>query len=465
MNCYLCYFILFILVNIVCVSCSKNDNYGEEVHNEFNNDNIQPVYEENELNLEIRQGIVSQKQDTFRVVKNGETVAVVRLSQPVVVAQAEKEEQWGYFQFPMIFRVQNGNLIVKWQMKDDSHTAFGLDRYGRLASKDEGATWETINFDYFDKEQYRVELRNGDILQVKEPKSKNIKDYNFFPLPVNSEPILNYNFYREAELPEDLRGIYFEQWTKSDNKMIQIHASLNDSGYLRYAAIDNLMPMVWRGNIKEKDDGTLVAGVYPCFYQNSKGNVLRSAVSFYESADNGNKWDLIGKIPYSDGVKDYSTFVFDEYNGFNEPTFEILKDGTYICVMRNYHWSAPMCKSFSNDGGHAWSLPEPFTPNGVKPRLMLLDNNTLVLTSGRPGLQLRFSVDGDGMAWTEPIDMFPFIDEDGKYCSDRETCGYSDLMAVDDHTFYMVYSDFRTKNADGDYRKSIVFRKVEVIKK
>lgn len=462
-----CLYILCQLLLLV-VSCSNNDTVVIDTNTDiFTNLDYCVLSEEADPILVIHEGIISQKADTFRIIRDNKTFAVVLLSKPHIIAQANQNEEWGYFQFPKIFRAENGYLIAKWQMKDDSHTAFGLDKYERLTSKDEGTTWETIDFDYFEKEQYRVELRNGDILQVKEPTSKNINDFGSFPLPVNPEPIggQKYNFYRESELPEELKGLYFEYYDKLSNKTTQIHASLNDPDYLRYVAQDNLMPVVWRGDIKELNDGSLIAGVYPCLYQNSEGKVLRSAVSFYKSTDKGNNWNIIGKIPYTDGKRDYSSFIFDDYNGFNEPTFEVLKDGTYICVMRNFHWSAPMCKTFSRDEGYTWSEPEPFTPNGVKPRLMLLGNNVLVLTSGRPGLQLRFSIDGDGKKWTEAIDMMPFIDEDGNYKSDRETCGYSDLIPFNDNTFYMVYSDFRIKNVIGEDRKSILFRKVEVIKK
>ena len=41
----------------------------------------------------------------------------------------------------------------------------------------------------------------------------------------------------------------------------------------------------------------------------------------------------------------------------------------------------------------------------------------------------------------------------------------SKYIEYDDDTFYMVYSDFRTKNQSGEYRKSIIFRKIQVIKR
>ena len=87
------------------------------------------------------------------------------------------------------------------------------------------------------------------------------------------------------------------------------------------------------------------------------------------------------------------------------------------------------------------------------------------MASGRPGLQLRFCIDGDGVNWTEPIEMLPFLDEKNNYDVWGISCGYSGLLLVDNNTFCMVYSDFTTHNAKGKLRKSIVFRKVSVIKR
>ena len=63
--------------------------------------------------------------------------------------------------------------------------------------------------------------------------------------------------------------------------------------------------------------------------------------------------------------------------------------------------------------------------------------------------------------------MMPFLDESGNYTMTLRkmpTCGYTDMIAVNDHTFYMVYSDFKRKNKAGKERKTIIFRKIEINK-
>ena len=122
-----------------------------------------------------------------------------------------------------------------------------------------------------------------------------------------------------------------------------------------------------------------------------------------------------------------------------------------------------MYRSFSYNYGKTWTKPKPFAPNGVLPWLKLLNNGVLVLFSGRPGVQIRFSIDGKGKKWTTPIEMLPYMNVDGTYTRDV-SCGYTSILGVDDNTFYMVYSDFMTKNENGENRKAIMFRKIEVKK-
>ena len=51
--------------------------------------------------------------------------------------------------------------------------------------------------------------------------------------------------------------------------------------------------------------------------------------------------------------------------------------------------------------------------------------------------------------------------KDGTYVRDV-SCGYSSIIENDENSFFIVYSDFTTKNDEGQGRKSIWFRKVTV---
>lgn len=407
-------------------------------------------------NLDIREGLVSQKAQQIKYKYHGKSCGVAYLTAPVMVAQAEQDEEWGFFQFPNISTTDDGTLIVTWQMKADSHKTYGknADRFVEpMMSKDGGITWVPREKGYFTyRKGYDVNLDNGDILRIYTHQSKDINGYNHFPRAVVKKG--SHSFYLMDSLPNDLQGIYLNR-VMANHKSERIHAKLNDPGVLRYA-IGNLMPIVWWGDVKILADHSLVAGIYPGYYLDSLGHVMSSGVSFYRSEDEGQSWTILGKIPFQpDGIADKRGD-----SRFDEPTFEVLADSTFLCVMRT-GMTSPMYRSFSTDRGQTWSRPEPFTPNGVLPKLLLLKNGVLVLVSGRPGIQVRFSFDGKGRIWSTPIDMIPFMHKDGTFTRDV-SCGYPSIIETGDDTFYIVYSDFTTKDAYGKARKSIWCRKVTV---
>lgn len=438
--------LLFLLLLFMCIGCSS---YTTITYHE-------PI--KNKDSLTIHEGIVCTTAQMIKYIGQGGTRAAIYLTAPVKVAQAEQEEEWGYFQFPSIGRSDDSTLIVSWQMQADSHKAYGVksDReYTPMMSKDGGQTWIPQDANYFVLTNSScVRLQNGNSLQVSTPKAKDVQGYDSFPKPKAKDN--THIYYLMDDLPEELQGVYFN-YRDREHKSKRIHATLNNPNLLRYA-IDGLMPIVWWGNIKQLADSSLMAGVYPNYCLDDHGNVLPCSISFYRSTDEGSSWDIVGNIPFQPG----STNIQNGDGGFCEPTFEVLADSIFICVMRT-GGTSPMYKAFSIDQGKTWSFPEAFTPNGVKPKLMLLKNGILVLVSGRPGIQVRFSFDGTGRTWSDPIDMIPFMNEDGSYVKDV-SCGYSSILEAGDDAFYLVYSDFTQKDILGRVRKSVWCRKVSVVK-
>lgn len=409
--------------------------------------------------LTIHEGILctTAQRIRYKPMTKTSAEASIILSEPVMVTMAEQEEEWGFYQFPKIGIADDGTLIVSWSMKKDTPKTYGLASSRQatpMMSKDGGKTWRPQDRKYeITFRGYNLTMSDGSFIQVKNPQSKDIKSYSSFPKPVSRRG--KQSFYLVEDLPEDLQGVYFS-FSEPGAKRELIHSTLNDNGLLRYA-INGLMPISWWGNIKQMADQSLVAGVYHCYYLENNGEVSPNTVSFYRSTDKGLSWDFVGKIP------SLSWDILDGFNGdggYAEPTFEILKDSTFVCVMRTGS-SSPMFQSFSYDKGRSWTDPKPIAPNGVKPQLLLLKSGVLVLASGRPGIQLRFSMDGTGQEWTDPIDMIPFMNEDGAYTRDV-SCGYASIIEAGDDSFYLVYSDFTTKNEKAEGRKSIWFRKVTV---
>jgi len=150
--------------------------------------------------------------------------------------------------------------------------------------------------------------------------------------------------------------------------------------------------------------------------------------------------------------------------GFTEPGFEILSDGSFLCVMRttdNFVSNSPMYYSRSTDLGVTWTKPQTFTSAGVMPRLLQLTNGVVVLASGRPGVQLRFCIDSKGQKWTDPFEMLLFKNEKEAAVS----CGYTELLATGPNSFLIIYSDFSYRNEVGTIRKAIKVREVFVTPK
>lgn len=118
----------------------------------------------------------------------------------------------------------------------------------------------------------------------------------------------------------------------------------------------------------------------------------------------------------------------------------------------------PMYASRSMDLGKTWSTPVAFAPSGVLPRLLRLRNGILVLSSGRPGVQVRFSADGRGETWTDPVEMVR-ISTDNAH---GDTCGYTSLVSTAPDRFLIAYSDFRHPDDEGQLRKAIKVCEIRV---
>jgi hypothetical protein len=393
--------------------------------------------------------------------RDGKTILKVNIGEPVVVAVADKPEKWGFFQFPGIRTNKDGSLLVAtWSMAQDSVKSYGKGGTSGVAvSNDGGKTWKPRSGENIAGDGGLL-LPNGDRIQVSTPKALEVAKLKL-PAPLDSRKE-NYGrqcaLYKMSELPEQLQGVYLSRMAKGTDSWRVEHAVLNDPKAVRYTDND-WFPIVWWGDMRVAADGSIIAGMYPDFHMDENNKVAPSGVGFYRSTDQGRTWDVRGRIPYvfdpavdPNGSK---RLVF----GFTEPAFEILSSGVWLCILRTTDGLAnsPMYRSSSEDMGVTWTKPVAFTPFGVLPKLLELDNGVLVLASGRPGMQLRFSTDGKGEQWTDPFDILPFKDT-----KDVVSCGYPRLLARGRDKFLLVYSDFKHINKDGEVRKAIKVREVSV---
>lgn len=437
--------VLFLL--IISISCSKN---------------IVPpdIWEEVGYNAktEIKHGISAFSNTVVDYKQNNKTILNVKLEEPVVVDVAKKPEKWGFFQFPGIHRTKEDLLVASWNMSEDAVTSYGKGGSGIAVSRDGGKTWNHPTEDLTSGSGF--ELPNGDCITVHTPKAIKVEELQL-PDSVGSNKEnygRNFVYYKMNDLPEELQGVYLNRMVKGSNSWAKEHAVLNDPLAVRYTD-SGWFPVVWWGDMNLAPDETVIAGIYPGFYLNDNNEVPPSGVLFYSSTDNGHTWNIQGRIPYQPDLKTDPDGNKRTALGYTEPASILLSNGTYLCVMRTTDGlgDSPMYLSHSDDMGVTWTKPSTFTKSGVLPKLLQLDNGVIVLAAGRPGMQLRFSIDGKGEKWTDPFEMLPF--ENSK---EAVSCGYPQIIPSGPDSFLIIYSDFKFKTESGEVRKAIKVRQVIV---
>jgi len=405
---------------------------------------------------DIKSGIQVFDKLTISYKRSGEKVLKIKAAKPVIIGVADKEEKWGHFQFPVIYRSLDNSLVAQWNMSADAIASYGKGGHSYSVSVNGGKSWSAVRKDPVIGGG--LIMPNGDRIKIHTPEALKTEDIRL-PEPIKGTySPKGYTFYKVSELPEQLQGVYISRLRKDEAKWNIEHSVLNDPLAVRYDR-GGLLPVVWWGDMHIASDGVIYAGVYPSLVLNDYGKVDPSGVSFYSSTDEGHTWNLHSRIPYLPDLEVDPNGNKRTGFGWTEPAFEILSDGSFLCVMRTSDGLgiSPMYKCRSTDLGKTWTKPEAFTRNGVLPRLLQLKNGVLVLASGRPGVQLRFSIDGKGEKWTDPLHMLPFAD-----IKESVSCGYTEILETGPDRFLLIYSDFKFINEQGEIRKAIKVREIRV---
>ena len=411
------------------------------------------------LYSDIKPGIPAYENTRIAYKWDGKFLLTVRLETPAVVSVATKPETWGFFQFPAIYRsLDVRSVVATWNLAADAVTSYGKGANGLAVSLDNGKTWSPSEGSA--PLGRGLLLPGGDLIGISTPAAIDTLTLKL-PKAVGACKEAygrNFVFYKISDLPGMLQGVYLNRVVKGEITRTGEHNVLEDPQAVRYTD-SGMFPVVWWGDMHVAADGSIIAGIYPGFYLNEKGKVDPSGVFFYRSTDEGHTWKIQGRIPYDPDLKADPNGNKRLALGFTEPGFEILSDGTFICVLRTTDGlgDSPMYISRSTDMGVTWTRSEPFIRAGVLPRLLQLNNGVIVLASGRPGVQLRFCIDGKGEKWTDPFEMLPFKNE-----KDEVSCGYTEMLATGPDRFMLIYSDFKYQNPAGEIRKAIKVREIIV---
>ncbi len=403
------------------------------------------------------EGVACYKGVTIEYCREGKPALRVKLGEPITVAVASKPEKWGYYQFPGLARWEDGRLCVSWHMARDSATAYGS-APGVAVSRDGGKTWIPHVGPWGVS---GLLLPNGDRIAVTTPPSRKLSERKL-PKPAgvvvatygrSKQPL-----YRLKDLPADLQVVHLKRLPKGGKDWVPEQARLDDPHALRYST-EGVFPIVWWGDLRIAPDGSILAGIYPGYRLRDDGTAdPKDNVFFYRSADAGRSWQVQGRILYQPDLA--ADPKGNDRDGFTEPAFEILSGGVCLCVMRTTDGVGigPMYASRSMDLGKTWTRPGVVARSGVLPRLLRLANGVIVLSSGRPGVQLRFSTDTKAQTWTDAFEILPYQGD-----GDTVSCGYTALQATGPDRFLLAYSDFKHVNPAGEQRKAIKVREIVVM--
>ena len=411
----------------------------------------------------------------------------ITLSKPYVVAQGGSwdDHHWGPYQFPALYRADDGRFLATYHTHIDSVDAYG--KANPVCVSEDGEHWT-------ETDDPALIAQIGDLL----PSGDRISVIATPPVPFDDARLpkpLNREKYRDmgekVYLIDDIPGRPFEhKWpfkrlpagkrepVTDYSDVIWPNMFVNKVNRGAYPGI--LPPFAINGHTRIAPDGTIwrtveercavdpVNGGFNPFY----------CVYYFTSNDNARTFTFRSWIPYSPDTRENPNAFFVE--GFNEGDISFMPDGSMITLLRTDS-TAPSYIARSTDNGFTWSKPTIFDRIGVWPNLCTLRCGVTLASYGRPGLYLRATDDPTGMSWDDPIEIVPGeisaekvknlesgyfgtegISLDLSRFDHPTTCAYSAMIETGDNSALYLYSDFNYPDANGKPCKTILSRKITV---
>ena len=420
----------------------------------------------------------------------------------IVRGMTYEENCWGKYQFPIGFR-DGDKILVSVHVEDDTIVTTGNPTLW-FSSSDKGKTWEEVPFDKV--KPSGITAPNGDRLFFPTQPGTIIEGYAW---PNRCALTPEYDFSKKAEqgtmpiydgihawwVGECIRGYNADRlaspldkkvWAvdrikKGSDQKVREESKLIWPNLTRVVFHQGgkyvMKPINPRGIPKIGPDGAIwissftgeghiqTNGVYAPYY----GAVM------FRSTDNGKTFSLVAQMDYpADGKK----FPYIS-GGFSDNDFAFLSDGSMVWFFRTAWFGStgnevsPMYWSKSYDLGKTWTEPEVFDFCGVFPRTCTLDCGATLITYGRPGIFVKGTF-GKADEWTDRLDIVEPVDRSGLanvvIPKDKQgfhdwdgLCGNSDIIAVDERTALVLYTDFYYPDEKGVKRKTVLAREVKVI--
>lgn len=420
----------------------------------------------------------------------------------IVQGMRPEENPWGAYQFPIPYKLSDG-IAVSVHVADDGIEHFCKETKRWFKSTDNGETWFEVDSSI--SSECGILLKNGDRLYFPEVKSQEVGDYVLMPSSYRtpatdmSEPApegvlpvpdgMTFNFdetiyaYLADRLPESLRK---KEWLAfripfGANEAMEERATL-EWPYLTRVVFTKGSKKVMRsifphGRGRIGPDGALWISTYSGDGHVDPNTGLYSpyySAQIFRSEDNGHTFKLRAHMSYpADGTLEYPYLS----GGFSDNDFEFMPDGSIVWFLRSawfgrtgYEW-APMYYCRSTDGGKTFTKPIQFSSTGVYPSLCTLTDGTKMLCYARPGIFVTANENDSGTQWCEPLVVMTPDDRShlANIIPERPTfhhwdgaCNNPKLLALDDNSALIFYSDFYYPDESGVKRKSILCRKLTI---
>ncbi len=420
----------------------------------------------------------------------------------IVQGMRPEENPWGSYQFPIPYKLSDG-IAVSVHVAEDGIEHFCNETKRWFKSTDNGETWFEVDSSV--SAECGIQLKNGDRLFFPEIKSQDISDYKFTPfsyrtpatdaakkadegeLPVPDGMTFNFNevvyAYLADRLPQSLskKEWYALRIPFGKNEPVEETVKLEWPFLTRAIILKGdrkiMSPVYPHGKAKIGPDGAIWISTFSTDGHIDPATGLYSpyySAQIFRSEDNGHTFKLHSHMSYpADGTPEYPYLS----GGFSDNDFEFMPDGSIVWFLRSawycrtgYEWS-PMYYCRSVDGGKTFTKPVQFSFTGVYPSLCTLTDGTKLLCYARPGIFVTANLDDSGTKWCDPLVLMTpedrshlanisiknptFHDWDG-------ACNNPKLLALDDNSALIFYSDFYYPDKNGIKRKSILCRKLTV---
>ena len=404
----------------------------------------------------------------------------LELSEPVVIAQNTTEPiLFGGYQDPMIHCDTDGTLFVRFSGRRDDYDAYGNEHKNPLyRSADGGKTWERDE-DLDDWVRSVRPLPNGDRLLMREHLC--LKEFpSLPPLPEERKGHLACCIVRDVYTVDELTPILGDRVAKEfladrieagSDRIVRDVCKVNWKNMPVHVSPGYLL-RVWPNNDYRADkDGVLwmpVQGAY--IAEDGSCPTKYCCTHLLRSDDFGHTWDYVSTVEYLPSFgKPGATAV----EGFIEAALEILENGRMLMLLRSgsmlpvagtggkEHPAPALFCTLSDDRGKTWCKPFPFFEYGVRPFSVRL-GDTVLMTSGRPGVYIRATDDPAGERWDDVVQVLPVPEADYYDRYFEYSCSNNGICAADDSTAFLTYSDFTRTDAEGKRAKSILVRKIRV---